>query len=124
MVRAHIDDVLTITKNNFEDHLKELDKALQRLVEAGLKVNTEKLFLVRTETEYIGFWVSNNRVRPLSSKVEAIKSIDVKIKVSEVRRFVVLVKYYRDMWHKRAHTLALLKNIFNKSSVQMDGRGK
>ena len=44
MVHAYIDDVLVITNNNFEDHLKASDKVLQRLVEAGLKLNAEKPF--------------------------------------------------------------------------------
>ena len=39
MVHEYIDDVLFITKNNFKDHLKALYRVLQRLVEAGLKVN-------------------------------------------------------------------------------------
>ena len=39
MVSAYIDDVLIITKNNSEDHIKSLDTVLQRLVEAVLKVN-------------------------------------------------------------------------------------
>ena len=42
MVCDYIDDVLVITKNNSEEHLKALYKALQRLSEEGLKVNTEK----------------------------------------------------------------------------------
>ena len=41
MVRAYIYGVLVITKNKFEDHLKSLDKVLQRLAEARLKVNAE-----------------------------------------------------------------------------------
>ena len=41
MVRAYIDEILVITKNNFEDHIKALDRFLQRLAEAGLKVNAE-----------------------------------------------------------------------------------
>ena len=36
MVRAYIDDILVITKNNFGDHLKALDRVLQKLAEAGL----------------------------------------------------------------------------------------
>ena len=111
MVRAYIDDVLIITKNNFEDHIKALDRELQRLAEAGLKLNTEKSFFGQTETEYLGLWVSNNVVRPLSSKVEVIKSIDVLTKVCDVRRFVGLENYYRDKWRKRAHTLAPLTKI-------------
>ena len=93
IVRAYIDDVLGITKNNSEDHLKSLDRVLQRLAEAGLKFNAEKSFLGQTETGYLDFWVRNNGVRPLSSKVEAIKSIDVPNKVHDVHRFVVLVNY-------------------------------
>ena len=79
-------------------------------MEEGLKLNTGKYFFGKTETEYIGFWVRNNVVRPLSSKVEAIKAIDVLTKVRGIRRFIGLVKYYRYMWRKRAHTISPLKN--------------
>ena len=48
MVRAYIDDVLVITKYDFEDHLKALDRFLQRLGKSGLKVNAEKSFLRQT----------------------------------------------------------------------------
>ena len=41
MVRSYIYDVIIITKNNFEGHIKALYRVLQRLVEAGLNVNTE-----------------------------------------------------------------------------------
>ena len=48
MVRAYIDDVLVITKSNFEDHLKALYSVLQRLTEAGWKVNEGKSFFGQT----------------------------------------------------------------------------
>ena len=38
MVGAYIDNVLVINKNNFKDHLKSLDRVLQRHVKAVLKV--------------------------------------------------------------------------------------
>ena len=44
MVRAYIDDVIAITKNYFKDHLKALEKVLQRIAEAGLEVNAENPF--------------------------------------------------------------------------------
>ena len=49
MVRAYIYDVLIITKNNFEDYLKALDKVLQRLTEAGLKLIAEISLFGRTQ---------------------------------------------------------------------------
>ena len=69
IVCAYINNVITITKDEFADHLKALEKFLQKLAEAGLKVNAENSFFGRTETEYLSFWVSNNGVMPLSSKV-------------------------------------------------------
>ena len=55
MVCAYIHDVLVITKNHFEDHLKYLGRVLQIIAEVGLKLNTEKSFFRQTETEYIYF---------------------------------------------------------------------
>ena len=59
--------------------------------------------------EYLVFWVRNNGVRLLSSKVEAIKEIVVPTKVCDVRRFVGIVYSNRDMWRKRAHALSPLR---------------
>ena len=55
MLRDYIDDVLITTKNNSKDHLKALDKVLQRLAEVGFKVNVEKSFFGQTLNEYLGF---------------------------------------------------------------------
>ena len=55
MERAYIDDVLVITKNNSNEHVKESYRVLQIPTEARLKVNAEKSFSGQTETEYIGF---------------------------------------------------------------------
>ena len=49
-VHAYIDDVLIITNKDFTNYLKELEKVLQKLVYAGLKVNIEKSFSGKTET--------------------------------------------------------------------------
>ena len=38
---AYIDDLLVITKNSIKNYLKALDRVLQILAEAGLKVNAE-----------------------------------------------------------------------------------
>ena len=42
MVHAYIDDILVITKDNLKDHLKSLDRVIQRLAEAVLKLKAEK----------------------------------------------------------------------------------
>ena len=39
VAKAYIDDLLIITKGSLQDHLDNLEIVLQRLQEAGLKVN-------------------------------------------------------------------------------------
>ena len=61
--------------------------------------------------EYLGFWIRNNRVRPLSYKLEAIKEINAPTKVCDIHSFVGIVNDLSDMWRKRAHTLAPLTKL-------------
>ena len=68
-VRTYIDDLLVITKGDFTDHLEKLDKVLQRITEAGLKINAVKSSFCATELEYLGYWITREAVTPLPSKV-------------------------------------------------------
>ena len=51
MVRAYIDYIIVTKMNEFVDHLRAPEKVLQKLVEAELKLNTEKYFLGGTENK-------------------------------------------------------------------------
>ena len=73
--------------------MKESEQFLQKLAEVGLKVNVEKSFFRQTESGYIGIWVSNQGVRPLSSEVVDINKINFPTKLCDVCRFVGLVIY-------------------------------
>jgi len=74
-VRTYIDDLLVITTGSFQEHPKGLETVLNRLTEAGLKINASKSFFARTELEYLGFWLSREGIQPLPKKVEAIMKI-------------------------------------------------
>ena len=71
-VQAYIDDVLVITKENYDNNLVSLERVLQRLAEAGLKVNADKSFFGRTEIEYLGFWVSKKGIQPLTKRYKPL----------------------------------------------------
>ena len=114
-VRAYIDDILVTTKGDWNDHLEKLDKVLQRLGEAGLQVNADKSFFGKTETEYLGFWITREGVRPVSKKVEALKNLKPPCNIKQLRRFMGLINYYRDMWVRRSHVLAPLSRLLSKN---------
>ena len=115
-VRAYIDDLLVVTNGTLEDHLEKLTEVLKRLRQAGLKVNAKKSFFAREELEYLGYWITRDGIQPTASKVKAIGAIEPPSNKKQLRRFIGMVNYYRDMWGKRSEILAPLATLTSKSA--------
>ena len=115
-VRAYIDDLLVITNGSYEDHLKKLEEVFLKLRNAGLKVNMKKSFFARAELEYLGYWITREGIQPTANKVHAISNIAPPKTKKELRRFIGMVNYYRDMWIRRSHVLAPLASLTSKTT--------
>ena len=109
--RVYLDDLLCLTNGTFMDHIEKLEQVLQLLQEAGLKCNAEKCTFCSDQVEYLGYLLTRDGIRPLPKKVAAILSIKPPTNVREVRRFLGLVQYYRDLWEKRSHILVPLTTL-------------
>jgi hypothetical protein len=113
-VRAYIDDLLCTTSGSYSDHLQLLDKVFAKLRRTGLKVNAKKSSFAKGELEYLGYWITRDGISPLADKVKAMLAIDTPKTKRDLRRFIGLVNYYRDMWVKRSHVLAPLAKLTSK----------
>ena len=71
---------------------------LLSLRDAGLKVNIKKSFFAKPELEYLGYWITRSGIAPLAKKIEAIQKLRPPTTRKELRRFIGLLNYYRDMW--------------------------
>ena len=91
---AYIDDIL-IFSESAEAHFSHIEKVLDRLREHNLKLKLPKCRFAQKETEYLGFTVSAEGVKPQEKKVEAIKSMARPTCVKEVRSLVGMCSYYR-----------------------------
>ena len=114
-VRAYIDDLLILSKGTYEDHLEKLGSVLYRLGQAGLKVNAKKSFFARGELEYLGYWITRDGIQPVKDKVQSIMNLNEPKTRKELRSFIGVVNYYRDMWIKRSHVLAPLAKLTSKT---------
>jgi hypothetical protein len=114
-IRTYIDDLLVITKSDWHDHLRHLDIVFKRLQQAGLKVNATKSFFGKEELEYLGYWITRAGIQPIAKKVDAIKNIAPPKTKRELRRFIGIVNYYRDMWVRRADVLTPLTALTSKT---------
>ena len=115
-VRAYIDDLLCLTKGTFEDHLEKLERVFVRLQQAGLKVNAKKSFFAKHELEYLGYWITREGIQPVAKKVEAMLKIAEPKTRKQLRSFIGVVNYYRDMWVRRSHVLAPLARLTSTST--------
>ena len=115
-VRTYIGDPLVVSNTSFEDHVNKLDRVLNKSKQKGFKVNAEKSFVARNELEYLGFRITRQCIIPLPDKVEAIKNIAVLTTKKQLRSFIGLINYYRDMWRQRSKILTPLSNMTPKQA--------
>jgi hypothetical protein len=105
---AYLDDLLILsTEKGFEKHLDKLELVLTLLQEASPKITAVKSFFAQTNLEYLSYNISREGLCPSQKKVEAILQIKAPSSCKQLRQFIGMVNYYRDMWPLRSHLLAL-----------------
>jgi hypothetical protein len=123
-VQASLDYLLCISRSSFEDHLKKLEEVLRCLHDAGLKINAEKLTLCTLEIEYLGYILTRDGIKPQSIKVQAILAIQLPTNVKQLRHFLGMVKYYRDLWARWSKMLTPLISLVGECSQTKVTRAK
>ncbi len=84
---------------------------LRQLCNAGLKVNTAKSTFCALEIEYLGYVLTRDSIKPQSNKVQAILAIQPPTGVRQLRHFLGMVQYYRDLWARPSEMLAPLTSL-------------
>jgi hypothetical protein len=110
-VQAYMDNLLIITRGALEEHLQTIETVLTRLHDAGLKVNAAKSSFFAHEIEYLGYILTREGIKPQPKKVQAILVQSPPNNVKELRHFLGMVQYDRDMWARRSEMLAPLTDI-------------
>ena len=91
---AYLDDIL-IFSSTVQEHLKHIQTVLEKIREHGLKPKLKKCTFFEEETEYLGFIINNQGVKPDPKNVDAIKTLPHPTTVKQVRGFIGMCSYYR-----------------------------
>ncbi len=110
-VQAYMDDLLIITRETLDEHLQKMETVLTRLRDAGLKVNAAKSLFCAHEIEYLGYILTREGIKPQPKKVPAILMLNLPNNVKELKHFLGMVQYYRDMGARRSKMLAPLTDL-------------
>ena len=116
-VLVYLDDILILSndEDSFQDHLNKVQVVFARLHKMGMKVNLLKTEFFKSELEYLGYLLTPQGIKPLPKKVEAITRILPPKTKKQLRRFLGMINYYRDMWKRRSHILSPLSKLISKN---------
>ena len=92
-VVVYIDDIL-ITGRTEEEHLKNLQTALERLEDHGLRLKRKKCYFLQPRVDYLGYSINKEGLHIMQTKVKAVVEAPRPQKVQELRAFLGLVNYY------------------------------
>ena len=81
--------------------------------EAGFIVNPLKCTCAANSTEYLGFLLTADGLKPLLHKIMAMTLVVHPTSTKEVFSFVEMISYYKDMFPKRAQILVPLSELYS-----------
>lgn len=90
----YLDDVI-IYSRTYEEHMQRLEAVMQRIREAGLKLNASKCKFFQREIKYLGHIISEEGIAVDQEKIEAIRKWPVPTNVTEVQSFIGFAGFYR-----------------------------
>jgi hypothetical protein len=114
-VMIYMDDVLIFSKDA-DEHLKHLDKVLERLAQFEFKVRLDKCFWGKLELEFLGHLLSGRGIAPSPAKVKVVAEWQRPKNLDELRVFLGFTNYYRKFVH-RFSKIALPLNKLTKKGV-------
>ena len=86
----YIDDILVYSAN-FSEHLVRLRNVLQRIKNAGLRLNVSKCRFAQAKVQYLGHVVSAQGVEPDPAKIQAVATYPVPRNVKELRVYQITI---------------------------------
>ena len=78
-------------------------------------MNAKKSNFGAHELEYLGYNITRTGIQPIAKKVQAIQAIKAPKTRKQLRGFIGMINFYRDMWKNRASLLAPLSALTSES---------
>ncbi len=87
-------------------------------------ISTFVRYITRWLTTYLGYVLIRDGTKPQSNKVQAILKIKPPTGVKQLRHFLGMVQYYRDLWARWSNMLAPLTSLVGKCGQTKTTRAK
>lgn len=115
---VYLDDILIFTKTE-DEHYKTIEKVLERIKEAGLRINPEKCHLFKQEVKFLGHIINKRGIQTDPGKIEAIKTFDRPKCIKNLRSFLGICNYYRRFIKEYSRKARALEEICGKNKEKL-----
>nr|VZI17555.1 unnamed protein product [Spirometra erinaceieuropaei] len=121
-VYAYIDDLL-VASSTTEEHMEHLTTVFDRLQQFGVVLNPSKCVFGVRSLEFLGHMVDSHGIRPLPSKVAAIRDFPPPTSKRQLQRFLGMVNFYRRFLPNCADLMLPLTNMLSgpKGRLELTG---
>ena len=109
-------DDLIIISEDFEQHLRLVEKVLKRLQEVGLKVNREKFEFACSSVTYLGYLLDKDGLRPDPERVKPVLNMPSPKNVKELRRVLGMFGWYSRFIENEAEFKVPLVRLLRKEN--------
>ena len=90
---TYLDDIL-IFSPSWEEHTNHIPLVFKRLKKEELKIKLGQCWFFKQSLHYLGHVISDDGIKPLPEKTEAIEAFIPPTNVNEVHHFLGLTGYY------------------------------
>ena len=85
---AWLDDIISVTRGNKQDHEKKLFDVLNKLEKAGYRASKKRSEFFMNETKWLGREINENGIKPNEEKVEAIIILKAPENTKDLKSFL------------------------------------
>lgn len=118
-VFVYIDDIL-IASQSEKEHVEHLSTVLDRLAANAVHINIEKCKFGQTDVNFLGFRITAEGIAPTTEKVEAVANYQRPSNITELRRFLGFINFYRRHLTNAAELQAPLHNFLQNKTKKND----
>ena len=113
---VYLDDIIVFSSTE-DTHVDRLEKMLQRLQQANLKIKPSKTHLMQKKVEFLGHVVDENGIHTDPAKVKAMQEVVSPKCIGDLRTFLGFTGYYRKFISDYADIAAPLYDLLKKKTA-------